>query len=81
MGFIPVAKYLIGLGFFGFLYWLLDGILPLLAEFSQTDQPYELLWFLWYGGALAYLLFASWWLIDTYTDFRYHFPGGGGDRF
>lgn len=73
--FIPVAMYLIGLIVFGFLTWLLDGILVIFREMNIADTTtygaYDFLWMAWYGVVVIYLIFGGIWLVRTYNEREY----------
>jgi hypothetical protein len=73
VSFLPVLKYGFGLGVFGFIYWLLDGILTLFIQESvhTTGTTFNILHALWTGGLLVYLVFGGWWLIRTYNEKQY----------
>lgn len=70
--FIPVLLYLIGLIMFGFMTWLLDGILGMfraLGIHNTTDfGAYDILVFIWYSIVVLYLIFGAIWLIRTYNE-------------
>jgi len=77
--FIPVILYIIGITVFGFLTWLLDGILVIFREnpvlsASWTTEAYDvndILWFIWYGIIIIYLIVGGIWLIRTYNEQQY----------
>lgn len=48
--------YLIGLGVFGFVYWLLNGILPIFEVLSASGVVHDLANFLWWAVLLVYLV-------------------------
>jgi len=54
MSFIPVLQYIVGLGVFGFLYWLLDGIARTLDDVSETGDVYNILFFFWAALVILY---------------------------
>ena len=70
MSFIPVGRYLVGLAFFGFIYWLLDGILDVFIDegVHVTGMTFDLMHALWTGSLLVYLIFGGWWVIRTYNE-------------
>ena len=70
MSFIPVSKYLIGLALFGFLYWILDGLIIMFTEtgIHTTGTTFNLMHALWTGSLLVYLIFGGWWVIRTYNE-------------
>jgi len=73
MSFIPVLEYLTGLGFFGFIYWLMNGILNIMknAGVSITGDVYFFLSMLWMAIIFIYLLFGGIWLVRKYTEIEY----------
>ena len=75
MSFIPVLEYLAGITVFGFVYWIMDGVLDALKEsgVSATGDVYNLLFYMWVGILVVYLLFGGWWLIRQYDEQQY--PG------
>ena len=76
MSFIPVLEYLAGITVFGFFYWIMDGVLDALkgSGVSATGDTYNLLFYMWVGILVVYLLFGGWWLIRKYDEQQY--PGG-----
>jgi hypothetical protein len=48
--------YLIGLAVFGFIYWLLNGILPAFEVMSATGIVHDLANFLWWIVLVIYLV-------------------------
>jgi hypothetical protein len=48
--------YLIGLAMFGFVYWLLNGILPAFEVMSSTGVVHDLANFLWWAVIIVYLV-------------------------
>jgi len=73
MSFIPVVKYLVGLGVFGFAYWILNGIFDsIIAEDVHTaGASFNFIHMMWTGCLLIYLIFGGWWVIRTYNEDRY----------
>ena len=61
-----VFDYLFGLGLFGFIYWILNGIKIVMqgqASLSSTTTPvYDLANLLWTGALIVYLIFGAFWL-------------------
>lgn len=55
--------YLFGLGLFGLVYWLLNGILVELRVLSATGDVYTLANFLWAGALVVYLIFGIFWMV------------------
>ena len=71
MSFIPVFEYLGGFAFFGFIYWLLDGIKVELQTVSETGNVYDLASYVWIGITLLYLIFGGIWVVRQYTEPEY----------
>ena len=71
--------YFIGLAVFGFLYWLLDGILTIFIDTGVADTttftPWELMIYVWAGIVIVYLLFGGIWLVRSFQKATYE-PGG-----
>ena len=61
-----VFDYLFGLGLFGFIYWILNGIKIVMqrsSSFGSTTLPvYDLANLLWAGALIVYLIFGGYWL-------------------
>lgn len=78
MSFIPVMKYIVGIGLFGFVYWILNGIMDefIAAGVSKTGTTYELALYLWAGILIIYLIFGGYWVIRTYNEEHYMRNGG-----
>ena len=70
---IPTIVYLVGLGVFGFIYWLMNGILEQLEALGvhQTGVVYTFLNMIWLGALVVYLLFGGIWLIRKYDEREY----------
>lgn len=70
MSFIPVLEYLAGLTVFGFVYWLMDGIMDNLraSGIGEGGSVYDLLFFLWAGILVVYMIFGGWWLVRKYNE-------------
>ena len=70
MGFTNVVLYLIGLVVFGFVYWILNGIVDIIKVagiHNTTDfTSYDLLMLVWGGIVVVYLIFGGVWLIRCY---------------
>jgi cytochrome b subunit of formate dehydrogenase len=77
---IPVLMYLIGLIVFGFIYWLLGGILDVFRvmniEDSTTYTVGPFLWYIFAGLVVVYLLVGGIWLIRTYNEKEQQMGGG-----
>ena len=70
MSFTNIILYFIGLSVFGFLYWLLNGIVDILKVsgiHNTTDfTSYDLLMFIWGGLVVVYLIFGGIWMLRSY---------------
>ena len=68
--FTNVILYFIGLAVFGFLYWLLDGILSIMRATNiqnTTDfTPWDLLIYIWAGIVVVYLVFGGIWMVRSF---------------
>ena len=73
MSFIPVMQYGFGLGVFGFVFWLLDGIRELFVaeNISETGNVYDILMLFFAGCLFIYLIFGGWWVIRKYNEAEY----------
>lgn len=73
MSFIPVLQYCFGLGVFGFVYWLLEGIRELIVDLgiSETGSAFDLIMLLWAGVLIVYLIFGGIWVIRKYNEAEY----------
>lgn len=78
MSFVPVLQYGIGLAFFGFIYWLMNGILETIQDIGihKDSGVYDFLIYLWMFILLIYVLGGGWWLIRKYDE-REYMQGGG----
>ena len=56
-GVFMAFDYLIGLGVFGFVYWLLNGILQVFGALSTKDVVYDICMFFWAAALVIYLVF------------------------
>ena len=70
MNVFPVIKYLLGLGVFGFFYWLLDGILSMFIEVGEhtVGTTFNIMHALWTGALLIYLIFGGWYTLRKYNE-------------
>jgi len=70
--FIPVVLYILGLFIFGFVSWLLDGILAIFRAMNLANTTdfgaYDILIYIWYGVVVIYLIFGGIWLIRSYNE-------------
>lgn len=73
--FIPVVLYFLGLVVFGFITWLLDGIINIFFSLNLANTTslgaYDILRFIWYGIVVVYLIFGGIWLVRTYNELQY----------
>jgi len=70
---LPVLKYAFGLGVFGVVYWLLDGIMDLfIAEAVHTSgMTFNVIHAVWTAALLVYMVFGGWWLVRMYNEDQY----------
>ena len=71
MSALPVVAYLGGIGVFGFVYWLLDGIRPYFMSLSVQGDTYLFLCMVWGGSIIVYLLFGGLWMVRKYNEKLY----------
>ena len=73
MSFIPVLAYGLGIGVFGFAYWLLDGILDTFIALGihETGTAYDFMLYAWTASLVVYLIFGGFWLIRKYNEEQY----------
>jgi len=73
MSFIPVIQYISGIGVFGFIYWLLNGILYefIALSLQVSSDTWTLLLYIWVGILIVYLLFGGIWVVRKYTEPEY----------
>ena len=71
--FIPVLQYLLGIGVFGFIYWLLNGILTIIIaeNIHETGTIYDFTTYIWAGLIIIYLIFGGIWVIRKYNEKEY----------
>lgn len=62
--------YVIGLGVFGFTYWLLNGILPAFQVMSTTGTIYQLAMFFWAGAVVIYLVFGPFYFWNKLKEYN-----------
>lgn len=69
----PVIAYAVGIGVFGFAYWLLDGVLSLFIDvaYHQTGDVYNFLMYVWLGSLVVYLIFGGIWVARKYNELEY----------
>ena len=62
--------YIIGIVVFGFIYWLLDGMLDIIKAANVADtttfSSYDLLLYVWAGIVIVYVIFGGIWLIRSF---------------
>lgn len=74
MSYVPVLAYLGGIGVFGFVYWLLDGILDYLIEVGvhETGSVWSFLTYGWTGLLVMYIIFGGIWVMRQYNIDQYY---------
>ena len=77
MSFIPVLQYMVGLGFFGFMWWLTNGILEsfIAVGIHETGDLWNLMQYVWIGIIFIYLIFGGIWLARKYNEAQYKMEG------
>jgi len=75
-GVLAVLDYIFGLGVFGFLYWLLNGILLEFKPYSETGTVFDYASWLWFGALVIYLVFGAFWLPRKVKEFPPNMGGG-----
>lgn len=77
MSFIPVLQYIVGLGFFGFLWWLTDGIIESFTAtgIHESGDVWNLIQYVWIGIIFIYLIFGGIWLVRKYNEAQYRMEG------
>ena len=67
--------YFIGLVVFGFIYWLLDGMMDIFVATNVADTTtftvYPLLMYVWAGIVVVYLVVGGIWLIRSFQKQTY----------
>lgn len=78
MSFLPVIEYLAGLAVFGFVYWILDGVVSDLkgAGIAQASSAYDLILYFWVGIIVVYLIFGGIYTVRKYNEQQYQQGGG-----
>lgn len=62
--------YLMGLAVFGFLFWLLNGILPAFNVFNLGDYVYNLAMFFWGASFMIYLIFTPFYFWNRLKEYN-----------
>lgn len=75
MSAVYVFEYILGLGVFGFLYWILDSIQHDISIASSTGDVFTLLSYVWTGLIVLYIIFGGIWVVRKYNEREYY--GGG----
>ena len=77
MSFIPVLQYIVGLGFFGFMWWLFNGIVDsfIAVGVHETGDVWDLMQYAWVGIIFIYLIFGGIWLSRKYNEAQYRMEG------
>ena len=70
---IPAIQYLVGIGVFGFVYWLLDGVISLFMDVGihQTGSVLDFILYVWVGSLIIYLIFGGIWVVRKYNEAEY----------
>ena len=65
--------YLSGMAVFGFLYYLVDGMLDsiIASGVGESGSILDLLIYFWAGAIIIYLIFGGWWMIRKYNENQY----------
>lgn len=71
MSFIPVFQYLGGIGVFGLLYWLMNGILRDIQSIATEGSALDILLFFWLAILVVYLIFGGIWVSRKYNEQEY----------
>jgi len=71
MSFIHVFEYCCGLGVFGFLYWIMNGIQEEFQSVSQSGNTFDILLYFWTGIIIVYILFGGIWVVRKYNEESY----------
>ena len=72
MSAIYVLEYILGLGVFGFMYWLLDSIQHDISVASTKGDVFNFLGYAWTGLIIVYLIFGGIWLVRKYNEREYY---------
>ena len=71
---IPVLIYIIGLIVFGFVFWLLDGIMDIFKGTGLADTTtftvYPALVMIWAGCVIVYVIGGGIWLTRSYNEYN-----------
>lgn len=67
-----IFLYLVGIVVFGFIYWLLNGMLDMIKAANVADTTtftsYDILLYVWAGIVIVYVLFGGLWLIRSFRS-------------
>lgn len=66
-----VFDYLFGFAVFGFLYWLLNGVLVSFRSLSASGSLLSWANYLWFGAVVIYLVFGVFWLPRKLKEWEY----------
>ena len=65
-----VFLYVLGIVVFGIMYWLIGGILGIIIDTGVADTTtyscWDIMWYVWCGLVIVYLVFGGIWLIKSY---------------
>jgi hypothetical protein len=68
---IYAIEYIAGLFFFGLIYWILNGILPVFAAMSVVGNVTDLANYIWAGATVIYLVLGIWYFIIRIKSWKY----------
>jgi hypothetical protein len=71
LSFLKAVEYILGIGFFGFMYWLLDGIRTEIMPISERGNVYSLADYIWVASLIIYLIFGGIWVVRSYVEQQY----------
>jgi len=68
--------YLFGLGVFGFVYWILNGIRVEFQPVSETGTIYDWANYMFNGAVIIYLIFGAFWFFRVLKEWQFEQQGG-----
>lgn len=71
MSWFPVAEMFIALGIFGFIYWLMNGIVQEMIFISATGVFYDFMLFCWRALPVIVLILAGYYLLSSMQKKQY----------
>lgn len=77
MSFLPVLEYGAGIFAFGFVYWIMQGVIDSIYGTGMTTGSgvQMLLGYFWMGILIIYLIFGGIWMIRKYNESEYQQGG------